>query len=61
VPICVLRTTGLSALESLSLVGCGVTLSLLDPGLDRLRQLAELELCGGTVTVCSPTRTTGKP
>ena len=55
-----LCSAGLTALQSLSLVGCDVTLSMLDPGLDRLRQLLDLELCDGTFTILNATRTTGK-
>lgn len=60
-PTSSLRSAGLTSLQSLSLIGCGVALSMLDDGLGQLRRLLDLELCNGTFIISNPTRTTGEP
>ena len=57
---CRCPSAGLSALKALSLVGCGLTVSMPGPGLDRLRRLSELELCNGSFTVSNADPDAGK-
>ena len=49
-----LFSAGLTALNSLALIGCMMTVSVPDLALARLQQLSELELCNGSLTSPTP-------